>query len=108
MCLDCRPPSLSRVPHLLSFPVLCFPSSLLPPEQLTYLPTALYLTCFCLCHAMWHAGFWFPDQGWTPCPLQWKRGVLATGPSEKSLSRFFMNSSSQGSLPNLFCTAASF
>ena len=26
----------------------------------------------------------FPDQGRNPCPLQWKRGVLTTGPPGKS------------------------
>ena len=25
-------------------------------------------------------GSWFPNQGWNPRPLQWKRGALTTGP----------------------------
>ena len=33
-----------------------------------------------------HAGSWFSDQGLNPCPLQWKHGVLTTGPPHKSLS----------------------
>ena len=31
-------------------------------------------------HGMWN----FPDQGSSPCPLQWKRRVLTTGPPGKS------------------------
>ena len=38
------PACLSRMPRLLSFPILSFLSSFLPPEQLIYLPAALYLT----------------------------------------------------------------
>ena len=30
---------------------------------------------------MWHAGYYFPDQGSNPCSLHWKHGVLTTGPS---------------------------
>ena len=33
---------------------------------------------------MQHVGFYFPDQGWNPRPLQWKHGVLNTKPSGKS------------------------
>ena len=29
-------------------------------------------------------GIWFPDQGWDPGTLHWKRGVWATGPPGKS------------------------
>ena len=32
---------------------------------------------------------WFPDQGSNPGPLHWEHGVLATGPSEKSLNQDF-------------------
>ena len=32
-----------------------------------------------------HAGSLFPDQGLNLCPLQWKYGVLPTGPSGNSL-----------------------
>ena len=32
----------------------------------------------------WHAGSQFPHQGSNPCPLQWKRRVLTTGPPGKS------------------------
>ena len=33
------------------------------------------------------------DQGWNPCPLQWKRGVLTTGRPGRSLSlSLFLNS----------------
>ena len=45
---------------------------------------------------MWHVGFWFPDQGWTLHPLQWKRRVLTIGPEGKSpywfLSKQFIES----------------
>ena len=34
----------------------------------------------------WHVGSWFHDQGLNLCPLQWKRGVLTTGPPGKSPS----------------------
>ena len=43
-----------------------------------------FLSFFFLCCAMWYVGFWFPDQGWNPGPLQWKCGVLITGPPGKS------------------------
>ena len=36
--------------------------------------------------AMWLMGSWFPNQGWNPCPWQWKYGVLTTGPLGKSLA----------------------
>ena len=39
----------------------------------------------------WHAGSWFPDQGLNPCPLQWKWGVLITGPPGKSLNILYLN-----------------
>ena len=42
---------------------------------------------FFLCHVA--CGSQFPDQEWNPCPLQWKRGVLTTGPPGKSLSIFY-------------------
>ena len=32
-----------------------------------------------------HAGSQFPHQGLNPRPLQWKSGVLTTGPPRKSL-----------------------
>ena len=33
---------------------------------------------------MWPAGSELPDQGSNLCPLQWKRGVLTTGPPGNS------------------------
>ena len=37
-------------------------------------------------------GMWnFPDQGPNPCPLQWKCGVLTTGPPGKSYTSVFYN-----------------
>ena len=36
-------------------------------------------------HTMRHVGSWFPDQGSNPHPVQWKCGVLTTGPRGKSL-----------------------
>ena len=39
---------------------------------------------------MWHAGSYFPNQGWNPCFLQWKHGVLTTGlPGKSQCSPFF-------------------
>ena len=35
-------------------------------------------------HAKWHAGSQFPYQGWSPHLLQWKRGILTTGPTGNS------------------------
>ena len=35
---------------------------------------------------MWHVGSSFPNQGLNACHLQWKCGVLTSGPPEKSLS----------------------
>ena len=43
--------------------------------------------CVCVCvlgPATWHTGSEFPDQGSNLCPLQWKCGVLTTGPPGKS------------------------
>jgi len=34
----------------------------------------------------------FPDQGSNPCPLQWKYGVLSSGPSGKSTNNLFERS----------------
>ena len=31
-----------------------------------------------------HVGSWFPEQGLSPCPLQWQFGVLTAGPPGKS------------------------
>ena len=33
---------------------------------------------------VWHVGSWFPDQGLSLCPLNWKHRVLTTGPLGKS------------------------
>ena len=41
-------------------------------------------------HGTGHAGSWFPDQGWNPCRLQWKRRVLTTGPPGNSGEGAFM------------------
>ena len=38
-------------------------------------------------HNSQHVGFQFPNQGWNPCPLQWKPGVITTGLPWKSQSR---------------------
>ena len=43
-----------------------------------------FLSClrelFLFGHNMRLAGSFFPDHGLNPCPLQWKHGVLTTGP----------------------------
>ena len=53
-----------------------------------------FLFCFLIfnffgCTAL-HVGSQFPDRGWNPCPLQWKGGVLTTGPSGKSNPGFLL------------------
>ena len=40
------------------------------------------------CEACRNAGSQFPDQASNPCPLQWMRGVLTTGPPGNSLFFF--------------------
>ena len=35
----------------------------------------------------------FPNQGWNPCPLQWKQGILTTGPKGSAQSHFDSESS---------------
>ena len=47
----------------------------------------LFYCIFWLCHTIRHVGSQFPDQGSNPCPLQWKGGVLTTGPPGKSRRR---------------------
>ena len=37
-----------------------------------------------------HVGSQFPDQGWNPRPLQWKRGVLTTGPPRRSQEKLVL------------------
>ena len=37
-----------------------------------------------------HLGSHFPDQGLNPCPVQWKHGVLTTGPPGKSSTILFL------------------
>ena len=44
---------------------------------------------FCFGHATRYAGSYFPDQGSNLCPLQWKYGVLTTGPPGKSHGQVF-------------------
>ena len=44
---------------------------------------------FFLATATRHVGSQFPDQGLNLCPLQWKCGVLTTGPPGKSLTGVF-------------------
>ena len=41
---------------------------------------------------VWHVGSWFPDQGLSLCPLNWKHRVLTTGPLGKShlKKKFFL------------------
>ena len=44
-----------------------------------------FVFCFCFFgHTAQHAGSEFPNQRLNPCPLQWKCGVLTTGPPGKS------------------------
>ena len=39
---------------------------------------------FYYCHAVWHVGSSFPNQGSNPFPLHWERRVLTSGPPGKS------------------------
>ena len=50
----------------------------------------IYLLVLFWPHCMaWHVGPSFPNQGLNPRPLQWKFGLLTTGPPGKSLSTIF-------------------
>ena len=49
----------------------------------------LFFSFYWLHHVF--AGSYFPDQGSNPCSLQWKHGILTTGPPGKSL-QFFITS----------------
>ena len=56
--------------------------------QMTLLPINYKNNSFfflILGHTAQHVGSQFPNQGSNPCSLQWKRGVLTTGPPGKSL-----------------------
>ena len=63
--------------------------NVLVPELVTIYDQNLVLSLFFFL-AAWHVGSYFPNQGSNPCPLQWKYGVLTTGPPGKSLSRFLI------------------
>ena len=41
--------------------------------------------CYYFFFLAWHVGSSFPNQGSNPCPLQWKHGILTTGPSGKPM-----------------------
>ena len=56
-----------------------------PPERPLAPPLSFFFFFFFLFgRPTLHAGSYFPTQGSTPCPLQWKCGVLITGPLGKS------------------------
>lgn len=40
-------------------------------------------------NAQQHVGSYFPSNGWNPCPLQRKHGVLTTGQLENGFKQFF-------------------
>jgi hypothetical protein len=42
-------------------------------------------------HALWHMGSLFLIQGWNPGPLQWKHGVLTSGPPGKPQDFYFFD-----------------
>ena len=50
-----------------------------------YLLICLFVCLFCAPGSMRN----FPNQGWNPCPLQWKCRVLTTGPPGKSSLRVY-------------------
>ena len=45
-----------------------------------------YCDFFFFGHTSQHMGSWFPNQGWNPCSLPCKHGILTTGPSGNSLT----------------------
>ena len=47
----------------------------------------------------WHLGPYFPGQGWNPCPLHWKCGVLSTKPLGKYQHPFVNDSLIYSSSP---------
>ena len=47
--------------------------------------------------SLWYVGFSSLTRDWTPGPLLWDRGVLATGPPGKSLLQFFTKKRSMSS-----------
>ena len=65
------------IPHNLSIYFLFF-------RLFIYLLVLFWPLCM-----TWHVGPSFPNQGLNPCPLQWKFGLLTTGPPGKSLSTIF-------------------
>ena len=55
-------------------------------ERLHSLMSNIFLSCFLHFGCTeWLAGSWFPNQGWHPCPLKGKGGVLTTGQPGNSL-----------------------
>ena len=44
-------------------------------------------------HFVFDVGSSFPNQGWNPCPLQWKQGILTAGPKGSAQSHFDSESS---------------
>ena len=54
------------------------------PKQAITEFCGVFLLFFFFCHTMWHAGSQFPNQGSKLGLLQWKLGVLTTGPPGKS------------------------
>ena len=64
-----------------------FPASFNSPTKiLKHLKVWSILFFFLLFgHATWHGRSLFTKQGWSPCCLHWKHGVLTTGPPGKSL-----------------------
>ena len=61
-------------------------SSLLSRFEMDGLPILfIYFYFYFFGCASRRAGSYFPDQALNLCPLQWKRGVLTTGPPGKSL-----------------------
>ena len=68
-----------------------FPCPLkLPPTNLEW-SASLFGLFFFFGRIALHVGPYFPDQGSNPCALQWKHGVLTTGPPGKSQSLPFID-----------------
>ena len=52
---------------------------------------------------MLHVGSQFPNQGLNPCPLQWKHGVLITGPLGKSNNSYYFCEWKQSTNDSCYC-----
>lgn len=73
----------------LAYLLLDFSPSFLMLLEVAFLFVCLvsffFFFCKCFMHAVWCMGSYFPNQGSNPMSPAFRRGVLTTGPTEKSL-----------------------